>query len=194
MLKKILVLLLFITLFACAKKVEENNDVVVDKTTKVNAKDVDMSGYKNMSSTRHCFKEIDLDEFYSLLENKGSGLFYMGYEACGSCQEAVEHLNAVAQENNVTIYYINIDRPSYHIKDDSVAYEDFVKRFSPVLKEREGKKVILTPDVFQVINGKFGKFNIGLVDNWATGSENDEQVKALKDIYYNLMKPFIENK
>lgn len=193
MLKKITILLLMIIMFACQQKTNNNNEHIdIETQLKPKVKDVDMSSYRNMSSTKHCFKEIDLNDFYAFIKEKGSGLFYMGYEGCESCQEAIEHLNAVAQMNNLTIYYLNIDKPEYRIKDSEEAYNKLVEETKPILPVRDGKKVILTPNVFQLINGDFGKSHVGLTTNWQYKQKNEDQINELKNIYYNLMKPFIQ--
>ena len=89
----------------------------------------------------------------------------------------------------VTVYYINIDREDYHVADNKDVYNEVVEKLNPILgKDATGEKGIFTPDVFQVINGEFGDYFVGLTDDF--DASNPEKTKKLVDVYKNLMKPF----
>ena len=145
--------------------------------------------YDNMSSTKHNFKEVNLFDVYDFIEKGGSGIFYLGYTSCHNCMTAVQYINQAAEEMGVTVYYINIDREDYHVADNKDVYNEVVEKLNPILgKDATGEKGIFTPDVFQVINGEFGDYFVGLTDDF--DASNPEKTKKLVDVYKNLMKPF----
>lgn len=178
--KKILMaslLLLAVIMAACG-----NKEIAIEpNSVTISTKPVDMSVYKGMSSTKHQFLEVDLYEAYRFIDEGGTGVFYLGYAKCPSCQEAVQHLNAVAEELEVNVYYINIDKEEYQIASNNEAYEEAVAKLSPILgKNNQGERSILTPDVFQVVNGRFGDYHVGLA----------KDIETLKKDYYRLLLPF----
>ena len=204
--KLALVLLLALSLVGCNKKPVINDDIdkkdeteIVDKENEedspvisnvdIKTTLVDMSAYDNMSSTKHNFKEVNLFDVYDFIEKGGSGIFYLGYTSCHNCMTAVQYINQAAEEMGVTVYYINIDREDYHVADNKDVYNEVVEKLNPILgKDATGEKGIFTPDVFQVINGEFGDYFVGVTDDF--DASNPEKTKKLVDVYKNLMKPF----
>jgi len=181
LIKKLFILLLFLT--ACSKEeVEINFDV------KIESQAVDMSAYKGVSSTKHKFEEVNLYDVYDFIDAGGSAVFYLGYVDCSSCQQAIQYLNEVAQELDVTVYYINIDKDEYGIRSDVYAYNEVLEKLDPILYHEDGETKILTPDIFQVINGEFADNHIGLTSTFDSTSQ--ESIDELKEIYYELLLPF----
>ena len=58
----------------------------------------------------------------------------------------------------VTVYYMDCYDQSDPLLDN---LDEFISVLSPILDERDGEKVVLTPEVFQLINGEFGDYLIG---------------------------------
>ncbi|MBR2802267.1 MAG: hypothetical protein IKE21_06715 [Erysipelotrichaceae bacterium] len=188
--KKLLLLLLAAFLFGCSSGKYDVPDM--DFSVEIATRDVDMSGYRGVNSTKHCFREVDLYDVYDFIKEGGSGVFYLGYTDCANCQQGVRYLNEVGMELGVTVYYINIDRADYNIRGDREAYDRVLAELEPILgKEDDGEVIILTPDVFQLINGEFGKNHIGLTGSWEGTSPSEASVNQLKETYRELLTPYI---
>ena len=187
--KKALLLLLSLFLFGCSSGKYDTPEI--DYSVEIATKDVDMSGYRGVNSTKHCFREVDLYDVYDFIREGGSGIFYLGYTDCANCQQGVRYLNEVGLELGVTVYYINIDRADYNIHYDLDAYDRVLEELEPVLGKKDGETIILTPDVFQVINGEFGRNHIGLTGSWEGTSPSEASVNQLKETYRELLTPYI---
>jgi thiol-disulfide isomerase/thioredoxin len=184
--KLFLCLLIVLLLCGCGSKRRK----IVSKID-IATKKVDMSGYQGMSSTDHQFLEVDLYDVYEFIEKGGSGIFYLGYTNCHNCQDGVRYLNEVAKELGVTVYYINIDREDYHVSSDRAVYDEVVEKLNPILgTDKDGKKGIFTPDVFQVIDGEFGDHHVGLVSSMSSVNPSKESIEELKAVYRELLEPF----
>ncbi len=152
--KKILAILLavlMITVMGCETQEEIN---YID----VNAKNVDMSAYDGMSSTDHHFLAVTPTEVLRLIREGGSGIFLISYSACPNCQNSVKYVEEAAANLGVTVYYMDCYDQSDPLLDN---LDEFISVLSPILDERDGEKVVLTPEVFQLINGEFGDYLIG---------------------------------
>ena len=103
-----------------------------DTTYIVEAKDVDMSVYEGISSTNHAFKETQVSELTKCLNEKGSAVFYIGYKECGHCQELLKHLNEVAMELGVTIYYINGTDADGNFAITGHTYDELLEDITPI--------------------------------------------------------------
>jgi|GEM_PF-1170304 len=189
MLKKILCsLLCVLTLCSCSDS--KQNGVPINTDITLNTEKVDMSVYEGMTSFNHNFEEVNLFEVYDYIENGGSGLFYLGYSNCSNCQAIVKYMDEAAQELDVTIYYIDIDKDEYNILGDKEAFYKILEFFEPVLRKEDGSAVIYTPELFQVINGEFGEYHIGISDDWNYDNPTESQIENMKEIYRQLMEPF----
>ena len=177
--KKLLIALLLglLVLTGCSK------DPVPTNTT-VESFNVDMSGYKNMSSTNHNFKGVNPSEMLKVIEEDRSAIFYIGYLGCGNCQQAVQYINQAAQELGVTVYYMDC----YGTKEDFNEYlEETIEVLNPILSAGpDGDKGIFTPHVFAVVNGELVDSKVGCK---LDGTE--KAAKALVDDYKNIMRYFV---
>lgn len=156
----------------------------MDKKGNINVVDVetfavDMSVYKNMNSTKHNYKGISPKELIKIYNEKGSGSFYIGYDSCPYCQESVSLMNEAAESLGVTVYYIDAYLQGDPLKD---YYDEVFDILYPVLEERDGKKTILTPHFFTIVNGEIVKSNIG-----GTGSSDQEIIENFKQ----LLEPLV---
>ena len=178
--KIITVLSIVLILFSCASnKVEPVEDFYIE------AKAVDMSIYNGVDAVKHCFKETSVSELTRVLEEKGSGVFYIGYKECPHCQILVQYLNEVAMDLGVTVYYIpGTDKTGNFIITGKI-YDELLKDLDPILDVNEdGEKAIYTPHVFTIIKGEFKESKI------SGGAESSSEIKELKNEYRKILEPF----
>lgn len=148
---KKIILVLFILLAACSKGTTINN---IEITSNI----VDMSTYQDMKSVDHHFREITPSELIKVIDEKGSGAFYLGRPTCEYCQETVRYVNEAAENLGITVYYIDVYSKTAPLMD---YYDEIYQRLYPVLEERDGEKVILTPHYFTLVNGEFASSCVG---------------------------------
>ena len=187
--KKIGILFIVLIFFsACAKK-EEKELPVPEYPYTIVSKAVDMSAYEGVSSTRHNFRIITISELANTVDQKSSGVFFLGRTNCGCCQDVCKYLNEVALELNVTVYYINV-----YNEDEPLDQQDMIdalyKYLDPILNEDEGKKVLLTPQVFSIVNGEFYGSQICVDGYNVTEDSSIRQIEKFKDSYRAIMAPF----
>lgn len=182
----ILLFTILLVLCGCNQKpktiVESNYDIV--STT------VDMSGYFGVNSTNHCFRLVTCQELFNTIDNKGSGVFYLGRTNCQCCLDVTKYLDEVARELNVTVYYIDVYNPQEDLgsnKELQDKLKDYM--YDICALDDEGEKAIYTPHLFQVINGELGENQI-CHDNIYYNDPTDAQINKLKDVYRNILKPF----
>lgn len=183
--KKLLIALtmVLVLLTGCNKEKEEPREEVV--ITKVESFAVDMSRYRNMSSTNHQFVGITPETFLNLLKAGGNGIIYVGDSGCPVCNRAVPVLNDAAQELGVTVYYIDCYHPVYPLME---YINEFIAATKPILNVHDGEPTVFTPHVFTVVNGEFVDSLIGIGELDPETSEEDYQ--ELKDTYMGMMDYF----
>jgi len=190
--KKLFLIVIVFLLCAC-----DNNKVNINYTYDIQTNECDMSGYETMSNQKHCFKKIKVDELYKCCENDSSGIFYLGYDTCPFCNRCIEYLNEVGMSMGVTIYYIDATNPEDKILGENDAIRQSTNFLEPILDTiDEGKKVLMTPHVFTIVNGEFYDSYVSLpykkngdldFDNPPTTT----QIKTLESEYKKLFKPFV---
>ena len=152
--------------------------------TELNSYPVDMSAYKGMSSTEHHFKGIYPEELFTLFEEKGSAVIYLGYSSCPNCQEAVKLINKAAEKKDITVYYLDAYNESHPL---SPYVEEVEELLYDILPEKDGKRSIMVPFLFAVKGGIPSEHYCGLIPEY-DGSEKTDQ-KMIK-IYTDIMKDF----
>ncbi len=181
--KKVLFLFcLLLTLTSCTKS------ETFDKEYQLETYDCDMSAYKGMTSTNHHFKGTTVSELKRCLEEKGSGIFILSRTACSHCQVIIQHVNAVAEKLDLSVYYIDAESSIYPIigTDD---YDVLYNLLYDVLAESDGEKELMTPHLFTIINGKFVSSLVGYpYDN----DFSDSAMSKLEKTYEKMMKAFAE--
>lgn len=148
---KKIILVLFILLVACSKGTTINYTEITSNT-------VDMSTYQDMKSLDHQFREITTPELIKVFDEKGSGAFYLGSASCSFCQETVRYMNEAAKNLDIVVYYVDVYSETEPFMD---YYDNIYQKLYPVLEERDGEKVILTPHYFTLINGEFASSCVG---------------------------------
>ena len=177
--KKLLIaiLLCLLTLSGCGKDPVPTN-------TEVESFRVDMSGYRNMSSTNHQFLGVNPTEMLNVIKEGRSAVFYIGYLGCHNCQQAVQYINQAAEELGVTVYYMDC----YGEKEDFNAYlEETIEILNPILAtDPDGHKGVFTPHVFAVVNGELMESKVG------ASFSSQKDIDKLVDEYKNIMRYFVE--
>jgi len=186
----------FLTLlFLCGCDQRSN----VNYTYDIQSTTVDMSAYKGVSSTEHCFRQILPSEFFNVVDNKSSGVFVIGYNDCPYCQQLMKYLNEVGLDLGVTVYYMD----AKNSKEPFVYEGDIYNRVLEIIwdytdADDDGVKYIWTPTVFSIINGEVVGFQIGAPkkingdSDWTYDNPSSSQIQHVKEIYEGILKPFVE--
>lgn len=155
--------------------------------TKLESFPVDMSAYKGMNSVKHRFVGTSPKELLRCIEEGGSALFYIGDTDCANCQEAVRIINEVAENHDLSVYYIFAYDKKYPL---SAYHEEVQAALEPLLPTDEtGTKRIKMPLFFSVENGVPSEAFIGLAID-ATGTSVDRE-KMIR-IYEKVIGSFID--
>ena len=196
MIKKIItILLVLLVCFGCSSK---KNDI--NYTYDIVSYPVDMSKYDGVNSTDHMFKRITVDQLFNCIDNKSSGIFYLGRTNCGCCQTCISYMNEAAKQLNVYIYYIDVYDPDMPL---IIPGEDCPECKANTEKLREyiwdileitdsGEKELQTPTVFSVINGEFGDHLICMSNYSWDNPPTDAQKEKLINRYKQIFEPFVE--
>lgn len=189
--KKIFIILCAVlVLFSCSRK--EDNKQEIKYTYEIKSKSVDMSGYEGVNSVKHNFRLITPTELFNVIDNRSSGVFYLGRTNCGCCQRVCRYLNEVALELGVTVYYVDVYNEEEAMTDPSIQ-EKAKEYLEPILGEENGEKTLLTPQVFSLINGEFGGSQI-CFDNYVLDpTPSEDQIEKFKDSYRAILSPFAES-
>ena len=188
--KKLLLVILLLIMSGCAKP-EEEVLPVPEYPYEIVSKRVDMSEYEGVSSTDHNFREITVSQLFNTIDQKSSGIFYLGRTNCGCCQRVCRYLNEVAKEMGVTVYYIDVYNEEEDIASDKQLQDKLFDYMYEILgSDGEGNKTLLTPQVFSVINGEFYGSQICFDDYELDPEPSSVQIERFKDSYRKIMKPF----
>ena len=186
--KKILLILMVILLCSCSK---ENK---VNYTYNMQSEKVDMSAYSGVSSTNHNFRLIVPSELYKCIDNKSSGVFYLGRNNCACCQKVCRYLSQVANELDVTVYYIDVFNQKEPLTDKANQDRMYEYLYDILGIDDNGEKVLLTPQVFSIVNGEFFDSLICYDGIEMDSSPTKNQIEVLKQRYRDIMKPFSSSK
>ena len=182
--KKVL-LIVFCLLFLCSCKQK------INYTYDINSRNADMSSYDGLSATNHMFKKITVQELFNVIDNKSSGVFYLGRENCSCCQITTKYLNQVASDLNVTVYYIDVYDEQMPITDDYLK-DKLTNYLYDIVAEIDGVKELQTPTIFSIVNGKTYDSLICLSDWDWDPNPTKKQEKKLIDKYIRILTPFAE--
>lgn len=152
---KFFCILLLILLPAC--NMQQN---VVDD---ISSYEPNMSEYLGLSDNK-CFKGITVEELLKIFEEDKSAIIYMGFSACGNCQEAVPVMAKIAIEKKATIYYLDFYNDDYPISDENrLKLEENLNDYLMV-DPSDGLKKIFTPHVFSIKDGNIINSQVGTLE------------------------------
>lgn len=166
-----------------------------ENTTKKNVCDIecdnaDMSEYESMGEN-HVFKEITFAQSNELLQKEDfTGIIYYGFPTCPWCVEVVPVMNEVAEDYDLSIYYVNkrsqesIDHP----EEEEKAIEILDAAYGLDVDEETNKPRLYVPEVVVVKDGKVVGHNMGTVKGHDAHERKmtGDEILVLKTIYENL--------
>ena len=158
----------------------------------VDQKESDIKEYSLLTDDTPAFKEITFESSIKFFTEGYSGILYYGKVGCPWCERAVPILNAVAKDNNISIYYIDANKGMGETKREREEnYANLSKYISDSFQEDDnGKKGMFVPDVIAVKNGKMVSYHVSLVDDYDI--HKDEQLSEnQKQELYNIYQQMI---
>ncbi len=168
------VLFVLVCLAGCAEK----KTIIKDLNGSLN----DMTSYETVDSPSDCFFEISMEESLRLFKEKGSGILLISRPSCSHCLNAVPVLKELAEEHQLTIYYVDCSKDF-----DNKHLEQLEVYAANVLGERG----IYVPIVISIVNGEAVGKHIGTVAE-EDGLLTDEQRQEAKEIYRKLLSDWIQ--
>lgn len=173
------------------KTVIDNTEITYEEGTKTSnesGKPADMSGYRFLEEGKTTgFVNMSMSKALECME-EGTGIIYFGYTDCEWCQRAVPVLNDVANNENVGIFYVELN-------DEVINNEENMEKFYELTDkwlehEDDGTPKFMTPFVVAVKEGTIVDAHIGTVDSFkienSDSNLDEEQYNELYRIY-NLM-------
>ena len=190
MIRKLLCLVVcLLFLVSCSKKEET---VKPEYTYEIKSERVDMSAYEGVSSTDHNFRLITVSELFNTIDNKSSGIFFLGRSNCGCCQRVTRYINDVAKQLGVTIYYIDVYNENEPLDEKELQDKLYDYMYKILGKDENGNKTLLTPHLFSVVNGEFYKDKICFDGLVLDPEPTSDQVEKLENVYREIMEPFAQ--
>ena len=193
--RKLLYALLSSTLlFGCKPTPESQNSNTVEilNLDYVDQKESDLKSYSFLADDNPAFKEITFESSIKFFAEGYSGILYYGKVGCPWCERAVPILNAVAKDNNISIYYIDANKGMGETRPEREEnYKNLSKYISDSFQEdSNGKKGMFVPDVIAVKNGKMVAYHVSLVDDYDI-NKNDQLSESQKQELYNIYQQMI---
>lgn len=138
------------------------------------------------------FVSLTLEEALQQIEtSKTADVYYFGFKTCPWCQDIIDTLKEVADENGQKVYYVNVrpegDTSEYDLRvDTNVAYIQLVEIFKETLTDDTGK--IYVPFVVAVKEQKVLAYHYSTVDGHDSKEREmtAEETAQLKTIYEDL--------
>ena len=158
----------------------------------VDQKESDIKEYSLLTDDNPAFKEITFESSIKFFTEGYSGILYYGKVGCPWCERAVPILNAVAKDNNISIYYIDANKGMGETKREREEnYANLSKYISDSFQEDDnGKKSMFVPNVIAVKNGKMLAYHVSLVDDYDI-HKNDQLSESQKQELYNIYQEMI---
>ena len=193
--RKLLYALLSSTLlFGCKPTSESQNSNTTEALNLiyVDQKESDLKSYSFLADDNPAFKEITFESSIKFFTEGYSGILYYGKVGCPWCERAVPILNAVAKDNNISIYYIDANKGMGETRAEREEnYKNLSKYISDSFQEdSNGKKGMFVPDVIAVKNGKMIAYHVSLVDDYDI-NKNDQLSESQKQELYNIYQQMI---
>ena len=193
--RKLLYALLASTLLLGCKPSPESQNSNTTETLNlvyVDQEESDLKSYSFLADDNPAFKEITLESSIKFFTEGYSGILYYGKVGCPWCERAVPILNAVAKDNNISIYYIDANKGMGETRTEREEnYKNLSKYISDSFQEdSNGKKGMFVPDVIAVKNGKMVAYHVSLVDDYDI-NKNDQLSESQKQELYNIYQQMI---
>ena len=146
-----------------------------------------------MTDDNPAFKQITYESSIKFFTEGYSGILYYGKVGCPWCERAVPILNAIAKDNNISIYYIDANKGMGETKREREEnYKNLSKYISDSFQEDDnGKKGMFVPDVIAVKNGKMVAYHVSLVDDYDI-HKDDQLSENQKEKLYNIYQQMVD--
>ena len=181
-------------LFGCKPTPESQNSNTIEtlNLVYVDQKESDLKSHSFLGDDNPAFKEITFESSIKFFTEGYSGILYYGKVGCPWCERAVPILNAVAKDNNISIYYIDANKGMGETKREREEnYANLSKYISDSFQEdNNGKKGMFVPDVIAVKNGKMVAYHVSLVDDYDI-NKNDQLSESQKQELYNIYQQMV---
>lgn len=117
------------------------------------------------------------------LKSQQTAIYFLGYESCPWCEDALPILVDEAKQSKVTIHYIN----TKGLKNDKDNYQMMQDLLKPILNS---DKKIYFPNVIAIKNGKIQKNHIGTVESYNPNEREmtSEEKQQLRIIYKDILE------
>ncbi len=152
-------------------------------------KDEIMQNYTQLTDKNHIYKEVEVTDVLTKLENHESFYLIMGFPECPWCQALMPVLNEVAKDNHVEqIYYLNLkeirdnEQAKGHVEYLRLANDYFYQAID------EANNRLNAPTFVKVVDGVMIKYHLNTVEGHVKNDHNvlppltNEQEAKLKDL------------
>lgn len=129
---------------------------------------------------------VEIKQYQDLentLKTQQTALYFLGYEDCPWCDDALPVLVEEAKQMNIKVHYIN----TKGLKNDTQNYQKMQDLLNPIL---DSDKKIYFPNVIAIKDGKIVQNHIGTVDDYNPSEREmtNKEKEKLKGIYNDLME------
>lgn len=157
--------------------------------------EADMSEYETLKEADHRYVNAEYSDLVRMINNKESGIFYIGRPTCPYCVEVVPILNEVAKQYEVNVYYIN-SRSDYSASDAGLEDKEVVIAFlhDYLMENDDGDKALFVPNVLVMKKGEIIGNHISTVGDYDINERpmNEEEVAELTKIYEDYFAAFVK--
>ena len=184
--KKLLLILLSLTLCACQAQIKPTSST--SKKACDVTREEETCNSKDDSNTK--FNEISFDEAIQYFTKEKSGVLYFGYSSCPWCKEAKPVLKKVAQKNGIDIQYVKVrddKKNRLYTDDQKTIIEPYIQDY--MSNNDEGILTLYVPLVLVIKNGKVIDGHEGTLDSHDATERKmtDDEKEELTKIYTKLM-------
>jgi glutaredoxin len=163
-----------------------NNAGAINLTTT----EADMSGYQFLEDEDPAFEEITIEESCRLVEEQGTGVVLYSYTDCPYCNRAVPLLNQAAEEEGVTIFYVDVHNEEFEAKSEEEQteiinhlYTVMASALAQITDEDTGETGVelQVPLVVSIKDGEIVDHHLGLVDSFTLDEDDPDSFQLTQD-------------
>lgn len=121
--------------------------------------------------------------FQDTINSKQTALYFLGYENCPWCEDALPILIDEAQKSDIVVHYIN----TKGLKNDKENYQMMQTLLKPILNS---DNKIYFPNVIAIKNGQIQGNHVGTVESYDPQERemNNEEEQQLRVIYKGILE------
>ncbi len=144
--------------------------------------------------SQHLFVESSYEEVLNIIENKGSGVFYFGFDTCAWCLEAVPILNEVTLAQDIAVYAIDT-RSQFSESEAGMEYKativDFLEEY--LMSNEEQEKHLYVPNILFLKDGEVVANHVGTLDGHDAKERilTQEEIVELTAIYDGYVQDYL---